>query len=137
MARILAIDYGLKRTGIAVSDPLKMIANGLATIESPGLLKFLEDYFKKEQVELILIGEPKSLNQSDTHGTALVKKMIEQLKVKFPSIPIETIDERFTSKIASKTMVDMGLKKKQRQDKSLIDKMAATIILQDYLSRQP
>lgn len=136
MARILAIDYGLKRTGIAVSDPLKIIANGLTTIASPTLLTFLEDYFRKEQVELILIGEPKNLDQSNTHATAAVKKVIELLKGKFPSMRIETIDERFTSKIASRTMVDMGLKKKQRQDKSLVDKIAATIMLQDYLSRQ-
>ena len=135
MPRILAIDYGLKRTGIAVSDPLKIIATGLTTIDSPTLISFLEDYFKKEPVELILIGEPKNLDDSDTHATGPVKMIIKKLQEKFPSIPVKTVDERFTSKMASQAMIDMGMKKKKRQDKKMIDKIAATIILQEYMNR--
>jgi putative Holliday junction resolvase len=133
MPRILAIDYGLKRTGIAVTDPLKIIATGLTTIESPKLISFLKEYFKKEEVELILMGEPKNWDDTDTHATPLVKKAVAKLKKEFPNIPIKLVDERYTSKLASAAMIDMGLKKKQRQDKSLVDKVAATIILQEYL----
>jgi len=133
MPRILAIDYGLKRTGIAVSDPLKIIATALATVESSALISFLDEYFKRETVELILIGEPKNLDDSDTHATGPVKKMIQQLQKKFPAIPIKTIDERFTSKMASQAMLDMGLKKKKRQDKGTVDRVAATIMLQEYM----
>ena len=133
MPRILAIDYGLKRTGIAVTDPLKIIATALTTIESPKLISFLKDYFKKEEVELILIGEPKNWDDTDTHATPLVRKIVEKLKKEFPHIPLKLVDERYTSKMASAAMIDMGLKKKQRQDKSLVDKVAATIILQEYL----
>jgi putative holliday junction resolvase len=134
MPRILSIDYGLKRTGIAVTDPLKIIATGLTTIESPKLINFLKDYFKKEEVELIIIGEPKNWDESDTHATPLVKKAIEKLKKEFPTVPIKTVDERFTSKMASRAMIDMGLKKKQRQNKALVDEIAATILLQEYLN---
>lgn len=133
MPRILAIDYGLKRTGIAVSDPLKIIAGGLTTVESSKLISFLEEYFKKEQVELILIGEPKNLDNSDTHATLPVKRIIEEMQKKFPTIPIKTVDERYTSKMASRAMIDMGMKKKQRQDKGMVDKIAATIMLQEYM----
>jgi putative holliday junction resolvase len=133
MPRILAIDYGLKRTGIAVTDPLKIIATGLTTIESPKLINFLKDYFKKEEVELILMGEPKNWDETDTHATPLVRKIVEKLKKEFPQMPIKLVDERYTSKMAGAAMIDMGLKKKQRQDKSLVDKVAATIILQEYL----
>lgn len=133
MPRILSIDYGGKRTGIAVTDPLKIIATGLTTIETPKLIPFLKDYFKKEEVELIVIGEPKNWDESDTHATPLVRKAIEKLKKEFPAIPILPVDERFTSKMASQAMIDMGLKKKQRQNKALVDEIAATIILQDYL----
>lgn len=133
MARILAIDYGLKRTGLAVTDPLKIIANGLTTVESKNLIPFLKDYFKKESVELILIGEPKNWDNTDTHATPLVEKITAQLKKDFPSIPIQKVDERFTSKMASRAMIEMGLKKKKRQDKALVDKIAATIMLQEYL----
>ena len=133
MPRILAIDYGLRRTGIAVSDPLKIIANGLTTIESSTLFSFLEDYFKKETVELILIGDPRNLDDSDTHATQPVRKIIEQLRKKFPSIPVKTIDERFTSLMASRAMHEMGMKKKKRQDKAMVDKIAATIMLQEYM----
>jgi putative holliday junction resolvase len=133
MARIMAIDYGLKRTGIAVTDPLQIIATGLTTIESPQLISFLTTYFQKEQVEKIIIGEPKNLDDSDTHATPLVKKIIEKIKKTFPAIPIEIVDERYTSKMAKQAMIDMGMKKKQRRDKAMVDEIAATIILQEYL----
>ena len=135
MPRILSIDYGLKRTGIAVTDPLQIIASGLTTIESPKLIPFLKDYFSKETVELIIIGEPKNWDDTDTHATPLVKKIIEKLKKEFPAMPIKTVDERYTSKMASQAMIDMGLKKKQRQNKALVDEIAATIMLQEYLQR--
>src|SRR4029078_3842540 len=130
---ILAIDYGLKRTGLAVTDPLKIIATGLTTIESKQLIPFLKNYFSKEEVELIIIGEPKNLDDSDTHATPFVQKIIKELEKNFPLIPVEPVDERFTSKMASRAMIEMGLKKKQRQNKALIDEIAATIMLQDYL----
>ena len=133
MSRILAIDYGLKRTGLAVTDPLKIIATGLTTIESKQLISFLKNYFSKEQVELIIIGEPKNLDDSDTHATQLVRNIIKELEKNFPSIPVRTVDERFTSKMASRAMLEMGLKKKQRQNKALVDEIAATIMLQEYL----
>ena len=133
MPRILAIDYGLKRTGLAVTDPLKIIATGLTTVNSKDLLPFLKDYFAKEQVELIIIGEPKNMDDSDTHATPLVEKCIKELQKKFPTIPVKKVDERFTSKMASQAMIEMGMKKKQRRDKKLVDEIAATILLQDYL----
>lgn len=133
MPRILAIDYGLKRTGLAVTDPLKIIATGLTTVESNQLIPFLKNYFNKEEVELIIIGEPKNLDDTPTHATLLVEKKIKELKKNFPSIPIQKVDERFTSKMASRAMIEMGLKKKQRQNKALVDEIAATIMLQEYL----
>jgi putative Holliday junction resolvase len=135
LPRILCIDYGSKRTGIAVTDPLKIIASALTTVETPQLFNFLKDYFKKETVELILIGEPKNLDDTDTHATPLVRKAIERLKKEFPTIPVETVDERYSSKMASRAMIDMGMKKKQRQDKSMVDQIAATIMLQEYMGR--
>lgn len=135
MPRILAIDYGLKRTGLAVTDPLQIIANGLTTVESPKLINFLKDYFKKEEVEMIIIGEPKNWDDTDTHATPLVKKIVEKLKKEFPQTPITLVDERFTSKMASRAMIDMGMKKKQRRNKALVDEIAATIMLQEYLER--
>ena len=133
MPRILSIDYGLKRTGIAVTDPLQIIATGLTTVETPQLFIFLKDYFSKEPVELILMGEPKNWDDTDTHATPLVKKAVERLKKEFPTIPIKMWDERYTSKLASQAMIEMGLKKKQRQNKALVDEIAATIMLQEYL----
>ena len=135
MPRILAIDYGLKRTGLAVTDPLQIIANGLTTVESPRLINFLKDYFKREEVEMIIIGEPKNWDDTDTHATPLVKKIVERIKKEFPQMPITMVDERFTSKMASRAMIDMGMKKKQRQNKALVDEIAATIMLQEYLER--
>jgi putative Holliday junction resolvase len=136
LSRILSIDYGLKRTGIAVTDPLQIIATGLTTVESKQLIPFLKDYFSKETVELIIIGEPKNMDDSDTHATPLVEKCIKELQKIFPNIPIKKVDERFTSKMASQAMIDMGLKKKQRRNKALVDEIAATILLQEYLRAQ-
>ena len=133
MARILSIDYGKKRTGLAVTDPLQIIATGLTTVETPKLFAFLKDYFAKEAVELIIMGEPKNMDDSDTHATPLVKQAVARLKKEFPAIPIKMVDERFTSKMASQAMIDMGMKKKQRQNKALVDEIAATILLQEYL----
>ena len=133
MSRILALDYGAKRTGIAVTDPLKIIATGLTTINSADLIPFLKNYFVAEMVELIIIGLPVNWDESDTHGTALVKKAIVALNKAFPLTPIKEVDERYTSKMAKQAMIDMGLKKKDRRDKKLVDEIAATIILQEYL----
>lgn len=133
MARILAIDYGGKRTGLAVTDPLQIVATGLTTVETPQLFKYLKEYFIKEQVELILIGMPTNWDDSDTHATPLVKKAIERLKKEFPAIPLKEVDERYTSKMAKQAMIQMGLGKKQRQNKALVDEIAATIMLQEYL----
>lgn len=133
MARILSIDYGGKRTGLATTDPLKIIATGLCTVETPKLTAFLKDYFSKEQVELVIIGMPVNWDDSATHATPLVQKFIKEFQKNFPSIPIKEVDERFTSKLASQAMLQMGLKKKQRQNKAMIDEIAATIMLQEYL----
>src|SRR5688500_15278980 len=133
MARILCIDYGLKRTGIAVTDPLQIIATGLTTVGSKQLIPFLKDYFLKEQVELILIGEPKNWDDSDTHATPLVEKCIKELKKHFPLTPIIKVDERYTSKMAKDAMLEMGMKKKDRRNKAFVDEIAATIMLQEYL----
>lgn len=133
MGRILSIDYGGKRTGLAVTDPLKIIATGLCTVETPKLSAFLKDYFSKEQVELVIIGMPVNWDDSATHATPLVQKFIKEFQKNFPSISIKEVDERFTSKLASQAMLQMGLKKKQRQNKAMIDEIAATIMLQEYL----
>jgi putative holliday junction resolvase len=133
MARILSIDYGLKRTGLAVTDPLQIIATGLTTVETPKLIPFLKDYFSKEPVELIIMGEPKNWDESDTHATPLVKKAVERLKKEFPAMPIKMVDERYTSKLASQAMIEMGMKKMQRRNKALVDEIAATIMLQEYM----
>ena len=135
MARILAIDYGLKRTGIAVTDPLQIIATGLTTVESPKLIIFLKEYMRNEVVELMLIGEPKNWDDSDTHATPLVRQIVRRLEKEFPTVPLKLVDERFTSKLASRAMVEMGMKKKQRRNKALVDEIAATILLQEYLER--
>src|SRR5262249_5272116 len=116
--------------------PLQIIATGLMTIESPKLIAWLKEYFKKETVELILIGEPKNWDDSDTHATPLVRQIMERLRKEFPTIPLLAVDERYTSKMASRAMIDMGLKKKQRQNKALVDEIAATILLQEYLEKR-
>ena len=133
MARILAIDYGGKRTGIAVTDPLQIIATGLTTIASQDLISFLKKYLSEEQVELIIIGMPKNWDETDTHGTPLVLQAIRRIKKEFPSMPVKEVDERYTSKMAKDAMLEMGLKKKDRRNKKLVDEIAATIILQEYL----
>lgn len=135
MGRILSIDYGKKRTGLAVTDPLKIIATGLTTVETPKLMAYLKDYFLREGVEEVIIGMPTNLDDSDTHATPLVKSFIGQFRKAFPSLPISEVDERFTSKMASHAMLQMGLKKKQRQNKALVDEIAATILLQEYMNR--
>jgi putative holliday junction resolvase len=133
MARILAIDYGKKRTGLAVTDPLKIIATGLTTVDTEKLVWFLKDYFAKEEVELILLGHPKQLDGSDNDITPKVEKFFGQLQKLFPAIPSKLVDERYTSKMAFQTMIDSGLKKKDRQNKELVDEISATILLQGYM----
>lgn len=133
MPRILSIDYGLKRTGIAVTDPFQIIATGLTTIASPELIRFLKDYFSKEAVERVIIGEPKNLDDTDTHASGPVRSIIKKLKKEFTGMPIETVDERYTSKMAVQAMIDMGMKKMQRRNKALVDEIAATIMLQEWL----
>lgn len=133
MARIICIDYGLKRTGIAVTDPLQIIATGLTTIHPKELIPFLKDYFSREQVELILIGWPVNWDDSATHATPLVEKCIKDLQKNFPAIPVKKVDERYTSKMAKDAMLEMGLKKMQRRNKALVDEIAATIMLQEYM----
>lgn len=133
MARILAIDYGGKRTGLAVTDPLQIIATGLRTIDSKELIPFLKNYFLSEMVELIIIGLPLNWDESETHGTPLVKEAIKKLQKEFPMIPLKTVDERYTSKMAKDAMLQMGMKKKDRRIKGNVDIIAATIILQEYL----
>ncbi len=133
MARILAIDYGTKRTGIAVTDPLCIIATALETVESDKLMHFLAAYFQKEPVDQLVVGMPKRLNNEDTDMTPLVRQLIEQLNKRFPDKPVALIDERFTSSIAFKTMIAGGMKKKDRRVKGNVDKISATLILQSYL----
>lgn len=133
MARILAIDYGGKRTGLAVTDPMQIIATGLSTIESKELIPYLKKYFLAEAVELIIIGLPKNWDDSDTHGTPLAEAAIKKLQKAFPQIPLKTVDERYTSKMAKDAMLQMGMKKKDRRIKGNVDIIAATIILQEYL----
>ncbi len=129
----MCIDYGLKRTGLAVTDPFQIIATGLTTVDSRELIKYLKNYFQQETVELILIGEPKNWDNSDTHATPLVEKCIETLKKNFPSMPIKKVDERYTSKMAKDAMLEMGMKKKDRRNKAFVDEIAATIMLQEYM----
>ena len=136
MPRIVAIDYGLKRTGIAATDEMQMIASGLTTVESSTLLAFLKTYFSKEKVEKVLIGEPKQMNGLPSESAPIIEKFVIEFTKTFPDMELVRVDERFTSKMAFQTMIDSGLKKKQRQNKALIDEIAATIMLQDYLSRK-
>ncbi|MFZ4672110.1 MAG: Holliday junction resolvase RuvX [Flavobacterium sp.] len=136
MPRILAIDYGFKRTGIAVTDELQIIASGLTTIPSATAIHFLKEYFSKEKVVKVLIGEPKQMNGQPSESTPIIEKFIADFKIAFPEMKMERVDERFTSKMAFQTMIDSGLSKKQRQNKGLVDEIAATILLQDYLIRK-
>lgn len=136
MGRILAIDFGKVRTGIAITDELQIIASGLTTVETKLLISFLKDYVSRENVELFIIGKPKQMNNNDSESEALILPFIKKLQKEIPQIPLKRVDERFTSKMAFQTMLDGGLKKKQRQDKGLIDEISATIILQSYLYSQ-
>lgn len=133
MARIMCIDYGGKRTGLAVTDPMQIIATSLTTVETKELMPFLKNYFQQEQVELLLIGEPKNWDDSDTHATPLVNAFVRRLAKEFPAMPVKMVDERYTSKMASQAMVEMGMKKKDRQVKGNVDQIAATIMLQEYM----
>lgn len=133
MARILSIDYGKKRTGIAVTDPLQIIAGGLATVATCELMSFLQNYVARESVERIVVGEPKQLNGEPSENLTRVKQFVAKLRKTLPDIPVEFYDERFTSVLAHKTMIDSGISKKARQNKALVDEISATIILQDYL----
>ena len=136
MPRILAIDYGQKRTGIAVTDELQIIASGLTTVATETLFSFLKDYLKKENVLKVLVGEPKQMDGSPSQSATMISEFVLQFQKLFPDIPVIRVDERFTSKMAFQTMIDSGLTKKQRQNKALIDEISATILLQDYLTRK-
>ena len=133
MGRILAIDYGQKRVGIAVTDEFQLIANGLTTVHSKDIFTFLKDYVSKEKVDCFVVGEPKQMNNLPSESVKFIDPFIKQLKKTFPEIPIERVDERFTSKMASQTIIDAGLKKKDRQNKALVDTISATIILQSFM----
>ncbi len=133
MAKILALDYGQKRTGIAVTDEMQIIASGLKTVDTKVLFKFLDDYFKNETVETVVIGEPKQMNFEASESEVYIQKFIKGFGNKYPNMPLVRVDERFTSKMAFQTMIDSGLNKKQRQNKALVDEISATIILQSYL----
>ncbi len=133
MSRILAIDYGKKRTGIAVTDPMQIIANGLTTVPTHTLMDFLISYVQKEQVERIIIGHPKQMNNEDSENMKNIVPFMNQLKKKMPQMPVELVDERFTSVLAHQAMLAGGLKKKDRQNKALVDEISATIILQSYM----
>lgn len=133
MSRILAIDYGRKRTGIAVTDPMQIIANGLTTVPTHKLVDFLLDYVGREKVERIVVGHPKRMNNEDSESMRYIVPFLNRLKKVLPEIPVELVDERFTSVLAHQAMIDGGLKKKARQNKALVDEISATIILQSYL----
>ncbi|NUY81176.1 Holliday junction resolvase RuvX [Flavobacterium sp. MAH-1] len=134
--RILAIDYGKKRTGIAITDDMQIIASGLTTVASDTAIAFLADYFSTENVVKVLIGEPKQMDGTPSESTPIIEAFVEKFKTAFPKMEVVRVDERFTSKMAFQAMIDSGLKKKQRQDKGLIDEISATIMLRDYLSRK-
>jgi len=136
LGRIIAIDFGKKRTGIAVTDELQIIASGLTTVATHDLVPFLQKYIAAEKVAVIIVGEPKQMNNTPSESEALIIPFLHRLAKVFPDIPVERQDERFTSKMAFQTMIDSGLKKKQRQNKALVDEISATIILQAYLNRK-
>ena len=134
MGRILAIDYGIKRTGIAVTDELQIIASGLTTVDTSKLLAFLKDYISEEKVEKIVVGLPKQMDNTASESEVFIQKFLEKLEKELPQIPIVRFDERFTSKMAFQTMIDSGLSKKQRRNKALVDEISATLILQSYMA---
>ncbi len=133
MSRILAIDYGKKRTGLAVTDPMQIIASGLTTVATTELMDFILNYVAQEKVERILVGHPKQMNNEDSENMKRIIPFVNLLKKKLPTIPVDLVDERFTSVLAHQAMLDGGLKKKARQNKALVDEISATIILQSYL----
>ena len=133
MARILSIDYGKKRTGLAVTDPLQLIAGGLATVSTSELFDYLKAYVEREEVERVVIGEPRQPNGQPSENLPRVQQFVNRWRKAMPQIPIELYDERFTSVLAHQAMIDGGLRKKARQDKALVDEISATIILEDYL----
>ena len=133
MGRILSIDYGRKRTGLAVTDPLQIIAGGLATVSTSELFDWLQDYLRREQVELIVIGEPRQPNGQPSENLPRVQQFVNRWRKAHPEVPIDYYDERFTSVLAHQAMLDGGLRKKARQDKALVDEISATIILEDYI----
>jgi putative Holliday junction resolvase len=133
MSRILSIDYGKKKTGIAVTDPMQIIANGLTTVETSKIWEFLADYLSKNEVERLIIGLPKQMNNEPSESMKYINPFVGRFKKLYPNIPVEFVDERFTSKLAFQAMIDGGLKKKERQNKALVDEISATIILQSYL----
>jgi len=132
----MSIDYGQKRTGIAVSDPLQMIANGLTTVDTAQLLDFIADYLSKEQVERIVVGYPKQTNGEDSENMKRITPFVNRLRKLYPTITVELYDERFTSVLAHRAIIESGIGRKARQDKALVDKISATIILQDYMERK-
>jgi putative Holliday junction resolvase len=136
VGRILAIDYGQKRVGLAVTDPLKIIANKLVTVSTHGIWDFLSGYFKKEQVERVVVGYPYQMNNEPSDAVLYINPFLKRFRKLYPEMPVELVDERFTSKIAFQTMIDAGLKKKARQNKETIDAVSATIILQSYMEQQ-
>ena len=135
MPRILAIDYGIKRTGIAITDEMQMIAFGLTTIPSETAIAFLKDYFSKEKVAGVIVGEPKQMNGEPSQSAEIINRFVVKFKEAFPEVPVDRVDERFTSKMAFQTMIDSGLNKNQRKNKALLDEISATIMLQDYLRK--
>lgn len=137
MARIMALDYGTVRTGIAVTDELQLIASGLTTILTKDLLGFLKSYLEEEQVELMVIGKPKQMDNTDSQSEPAIQEFINSLNTNFPNLFVERIDERFTSKMAFQAIIDSGMRKKKRRDKGLVDTVSATLILQNYLAQKP
>ena len=133
MGRILAIDYGLRRVGLAVTDPMQMLAIPLDTIDTPKIIQYLKDYLLRENVETIILGFPKNMDGNDTDATPIVEKFNLELSTNFPNIPIKLVDERLTSRMAKQTLIDAGYKKKDRKNKKLVDTVAAALILQTYL----
>lgn len=134
MGRILALDYGTKRTGLAVTDEMQIIASGLTTVDTKQLIVFLKNYIATENVEKFIVGLPKQMDNTASESEVYIQKFLKQLKKSIPDVPVERVDERFTSKMAFQTMIDSGLKKKQRKNKALVDEISATLILQSYLS---
>lgn len=136
MGRLVAIDFGQKRAGIAVTDPLKMIATGLTTVKAVEAIQFLTDYCKKEEVEAFIVGHARQMDNTDSQSMEFIRPFVKKLKKHFPHLPVHMVDERFTSKIAQQAMIDGGLKKKKRQDKALVDTISATLILQSFMEQR-